>query len=128
MTLETKEKLKKLNILHLTLQRPPFDVMRSGEKKVEIRKPSKWIMSRLVDSKTKKNKPYHLICFKNGYNMDSEFFYAFYNGYLIAEYPKQKFYSNGLVVPIAAGDIVISFGKILTLEQVIKYIDYKYGK
>jgi hypothetical protein len=37
-----------MKILHLTLSKLPFEVMATGEKTTEYRKPSKWILSVLL--------------------------------------------------------------------------------
>lgn len=127
MTLDTKKKLKAkgARILHLTLKRPPFDVMKTGEKHLEYRKGSKWILSRLFDQKKLIAKNYDFICFKNGYNMDSEFFYTKFNGYYEAFQKENIMYSNGLKVTVEKGDVVICCGKVCTLEEVLTFIDKK---
>lgn len=48
-------------VLRLTLKRKWFDMIASGEKREEYRKPGKWILSRL------EGKEYDRIEFKNGY-------------------------------------------------------------
>ena len=40
--------------LKLTLKKMPFEVMVTGEKKIEFRCPSKWIESRLFDKENSK--------------------------------------------------------------------------
>lgn len=47
--------------LRLTLKRKWFDMIASGEKREEYRKPGKWILSRL------EGKDYDRVEFKNGY-------------------------------------------------------------
>lgn len=92
-----------LRILKLTLSRLPFDVMEDGEKRIEIRKPSKWILSRLI------GKDYDYIQFTNGYRKDSRRFYARFNGWHYADSNEIFRYSNGLVVYVEPGDIIIDF-------------------
>lgn len=127
MTLEANKNLKKAKILHLTLKRPPFDVMKTGEKPIEFRKPTEWLLSRLYNLKNNKVKEYDFICFKNGYNMDSEFFYTIYSGFYVALEPGEKKYSNGLKVNFEKGDVLICCGRVCTLEEVLRYIEIKYG-
>ena len=43
----TNQEVKK--VLKLTLKKKWFDLMQSGEKKIEFRDPSDWIFSRLLD-------------------------------------------------------------------------------
>ena len=54
----------------MSLKKPPFEVMVTGEKKVEIRLVTPWMTSRLVDIKTGKDKTYDLVEFTNGYGDD----------------------------------------------------------
>ena len=102
-----------MSVLRLTLKKADFDVMVTGEKKHEYRKPSKWIMSRLVDKKTGAFKRYDLVEFVNGYGSDKPMFWA---EFLIAEKmigkPYKIMYSNLLEVLVETGDIVITIGKI----------------
>ena len=56
-----------MKILKLTLSKLPFDVTVTGEKTIEYRKPSKWILSRL------KGKHYRKIWFTNGYGKTRPF-------------------------------------------------------
>lgn len=51
-------------ILRLTLKKKWFDMIASGEKKEEYRKPGKWIYSRLDGRR------YDRVEFKNGYGTD----------------------------------------------------------
>lgn len=52
---------KPLQVLRLTLKKPWFDMIASGEKTEEYRKPSDWILSRLI------GKQYDVVEFSNGY-------------------------------------------------------------
>ena len=85
--------------LLLTLKAQPFEVMATGEKKVEFRTKSKWIESRLFDSKTGKDKEYDRVKFVNGYGKDRPSFTVSYNGYTLeANGVHPERYSNGLEV------------------------------
>lgn len=123
MTLAVKKKLKdqKRNILHLTLNRPPFDVMKTGEKVIEVRRPCKWIKSRLINSKTGKPRKYDFICFKNGYNTDSEFFYTEFVTFGVATIEHRFDFSNKLIVNVNEGDYLIYLGKTKTVEEVLTF-------
>ena len=63
-----------MTTLYLTLKKQAFDVMKTGEKKEEYRKESKWIMSRL-------NKDYKYVKFTNGYRKESPSFIVEYKGW-----------------------------------------------
>ncbi|WP_047789432.1 hypothetical protein [Tenacibaculum mesophilum] len=101
--------------LFLTLNKPAFDVMVTGEKSTEYRKASKWIESRLYDKDGKK-KHYDAVHCVNGYGHDKPFFIATYRGFdkEIKGFNHDKPYSNGLVVgEIAPGDYKIYLGHIV---------------
>lgn len=92
--------------LYLTLKKPQFEVTASGEKTLEYRKPTQWILSRLMGKK------YDYVKFTNGYGSDMP--------YLICEYLDWSYapvgthlFSNGLKVRVTEGDVVIKLGAIL---------------
>ncbi len=93
-------------ILYLTLKKPQFEVTSSGEKKLEYRKPTQWILSRLID------KNYDYVKFTNGYGKDKPYFLCEYIDWSYAPIGTHHF-SNGLIVRVAEGDIVIKLGAIL---------------
>lgn len=93
--------------LFLSLKKLPFELMVAGLKPDEFRKPSAWIIARLVGKK------YKYIKFTNGYGPDKPWFKVEYNGYSIASIAYVYHYSNGLVVFVLPGDYVISLGKII---------------
>ena len=102
-----------MSVLRLTLHKAAFDVMVTGEKTYEYRKPSKWIMSRLVDKKTGAFNHYDLVEFVNGYGSDKPMFWAeFLRAEKMIGEPYRLMYSNGLEVLVETGDIVITIGKI----------------
>ena len=86
--------------------------MVSGEKKKEIRKPSDWIKSRMLD-KQGNEKRFDVVKFTNGYGSDKPFFIAKYLGFYIAVESKLLNYSNGLIVKESVGDVVLVFGGII---------------
>ena len=85
-------------ILHLSLNAKAFEVMLKGERKVETRRPSKWLLSRLAPAKN-----YDLIKFVNGYGNDKPFFIAEYLGW---ETSKGKSETNSEIIKIHFGKII----------------------
>ena len=101
-----------MRTLHLTLSKKPFEVMVTGEKTVEFRKPSKWIESRLVD-KNGNWKDFDAIKFTQGYGKGKPYFISEYD-YATNESLNKKYeYSNGLTVFTFVGDFKIHLGKII---------------
>lgn len=100
-----------LRVLRLTLKEKPFDVMVTGEKGFEYRKPSDWIRSRLMypDGSPKK---YDIIEFTNGYGAKRPRFTAQYLGFIEAFNDAEMAYSNGLKVQVEKGDFVIGVGLV----------------
>lgn len=98
--------------LLLTLPKEPFDVMVTGEKRLEFRKPSNWILSRLF-YKDGTKKEYDLIKFVNGYGNDKPYFFCQFKGFYhspINRIKKTYSYSNGLSVTPEENDVVIILG------------------
>lgn len=105
-----------MKTLYLTLKKAAFDVMVTGEKPFEYRKDSKWIRSRLFDSKTGKRKKYDFIHFTNGYGNDKPYFIVEYNGFTQFECDTNLYkpYSNGLIVGLMGPrDFKIFLGEIV---------------
>jgi hypothetical protein len=108
-----KSELPVNRILHLTLKADPFDVMLKGEKRVEYRKPSQWLNSR-INPQINPQEEYDLIKFVNGYGADSPFFVAVYLGWEIHEGDSfVEEFSNGLVVTVQTGTVKIFLGSII---------------
>lgn len=102
----------KKKILHLSLKKEPFEVMVTGEKAHEYRKPTEWIKSRLFNKDGTK-KDYDVVKFTNGYGKDKPCFVAEYKGVMqMCGYVGINRYSNGFKYELVAGDYVISLGKI----------------
>ena len=97
----------KKKILHLTLKKKPFELTFSGEKKVEYRVNSKWILSRLVD------KNYDCIKFVNGYGNDKPFMIVEFLGWGFISKEMLIEFSNGFEVKVKPNDLFISLGKII---------------
>ncbi len=103
-----------MKILHLTVTKQWFNLMVSGKKTIEIRKPSKWILSRLID-KAGKPRHYDYVKFTNGYGKDKPFFMAVYNGFGIAEHSSLYSIDDGfdtIDLFINKGDLLIWLGKV----------------
>ncbi len=94
-----------MNTLHLTLKKVWFDLMVSGVKRFEYRKPSNWIATRLA-------KDYDVIKFVNGYGNDKPYFVCEYNGYEVSQKDNVVSY-NSSNVEVEQGDYIIHLGKIL---------------
>jgi hypothetical protein len=58
-------------ILHLTLKKKWFDLIASGEKKIEYREDKPYWQKRLLDGE--EYKPFDEIHFRNGYSKDAPF-------------------------------------------------------
>lgn len=97
-------------VLYLTLKKPQFRVTVSGEKTSEFRRPSSWILSRIL------NKSYDIVKFVNGYGSDKPSFTCEFRGWKYAD-PAKHVYSNGLVVNTDSSYIEIKLGKILKIEN-----------
>lgn len=98
-------------ILNLSLKRELFEVMVTGEKCTEYRKPSRWILSRLI------GKEYDLIKFVNGYGNDRPYFIAEYNGWGFELFGYKSEYSNGLTVNCERGTVKIYVGAIIEVKN-----------
>jgi hypothetical protein len=95
------------NTLYLTLKKPQFEVTLSGEKRIEYRRSSQWITSRLL------SKNYDLIRFVNGYGKDKPYFIVEFKGYEIMKKHEHHLFSNGLEVEVKIGHYAITLGKVV---------------
>jgi len=102
-----------MKILHLNVSKEPFEVMISGEKNKEYRKPSKWIKSRLFHKKTREKKVYSHIKVVWGYGSGRPFFIAKFKYFITSERNYTLSFSNGLKVEVEKGDYIIHYGKIV---------------
>ena len=100
------------NTLTLALKKLPFDVMVTGEKSREYRKPSPWIKSRLYDKHGAKRE-YEFIKFVNGYGAHRPYFVCEFLHFFKAWETQVLKFSNGLVVDVERGDFVIALGEII---------------
>ena len=109
-----------MKILHLTLTKAAFDVMVTGEKEVEIRKPSHWIYARLWENTVKgKLKHYDAVKFTNGYGNNQPFFVVEFAGVRIMQNGHAVTFGNEIKpnlnfkVNVEPGDVLINLGKII---------------
>lgn len=108
--------MRNLSGLYLTLSRSSFQVMVTGEKKIEYRNPSKWILSRL-----NKSQKYKTIKFTNGYGNDKPFFICDYKGWSFHSGRVEAItYSNGLLVDLSKGTVKIVLGNIIEVGNFFK--------
>lgn len=99
--------------LKLTLTRPFFEVMVTGEKNEEYRDPSAWIESRLFHGQAERG--YDFVEFTNGYGKDKPRFTARYQGVQFRARVRKK-YSNGASVQTT--DVyAILLGEIVSIEN-----------
>ena len=92
--------------LNLTLTKNSFEIMITGEKNIEYRKVSEWILSRL-------NKNYNDVKFINGYGKKRPFFIAKFIKWDFAEKDEVISYSNGQKVYVDTGTIRIFLGNVI---------------
>lgn len=107
---------EKPKILHLTLNREAFEVMVTGEKNTEYRKPTRWIKSRLYHKDGTK-KSFDLVKFTNGYGKDRPSFTREFDGFGISVTRHEKKFSNGLKVTIERGDFQILLKGKISVEN-----------
>jgi hypothetical protein len=102
-----------MKILQLTLKKPPFEVMVTGEKHFEIREKSRWMTMRLYD-KDGYQKTYDLIKFVNGYGKNRPYFIAKYLDFCTI-YCMDEAFSNGLKLKFNDEKWIIYFGEIIEI-------------
>lgn len=117
LELELMKELGLKSMLKLTLDGVWFDIMVTGQKGNEFRKPSEWMMSRLFTLGKKRD--YDLIKFSHGYQKGSAWFICEYKGFFFAQSDHSVKYGN-LVVHVSKGDIVIKLGQILKVKEADK--------
>lgn len=106
--------VEKREYLRLTLKKEWFDLMQSGRKSMEFRKPSKWIMSRL------NGKSYEKVLFRNGYGAQASAFEVNFLGWFHCVEEHVAYYDGELSVKVEVGDIIIMLGsniKVLRDEK-----------
>lgn len=101
-----------MRVLKLTLKKEPFEVMETGEKPFEFRNQGEWIMSRLINLDGT-HKQYDAVEFTNGYGATRPKFLCKYLGFDFARNNYQVSYSNGLIVDVKFGNVVIKLGELI---------------
>jgi hypothetical protein len=95
-------------VLRLTLKKAPFDVMLSGEKKHEYRRPCDYIISRL-----RRDYDYYVF-YNGGYTGGDLPWIAFKaEGWDVASEPANLEFSNGLQVAVAYHDFILHLGDLV---------------
>lgn len=104
----TREEIEKGRVLKLTLNKAPFDVMLSGEKKHEYRRHCHYILSRL-------RRQYDYVMFFNGGYTGGvlPWFACHFKGFDIAQEPANISFSNGLQVAVSLHDFIINLGPVV---------------
>lgn len=102
--------------LSLTLNKEWFDIMVTGEKVHEFRRPSEWIKSRLYTPEGKA-KEYDLVKFVNGYGKKSPYFICEYKGFQFAKWDHDVMYGEKKV-NVLKGDVVIKLGQIIKIGNI----------
>ena len=100
-----------MTTLKLTLSKAPFGVMVTGEKKIEYRRASKWIESRLFD-KNQVQRHYDYVEFTNGYGADKPWFRVTFLGVTVSDTINVTF-SNGLRVNTNEKTYCIQLGEVV---------------
>ncbi len=110
-----------MKILHLTLNKKAFEVMVTGEKTKEFRKPSKWMLSRI---RTKEGTPkvYDYVKFTNGYGNDKPYFIAPFRYARLSNYRFQDKFTNGLEVDVLKGDVIIDLGYVTEKGNIMRQL------
>ena len=99
-------------VLRLSLKKQWFDLMVTGEKNLEVRKPSQWMMSRLEGREPMPEGLYDFVLFTNGYGRTKPWFSCRYEGWCKADCHHRRHY-GGHVVAVERGDIKIFLGPVL---------------
>ena len=88
--------------------------MISGKKKIEYRKSSKWIITRL-------KKDYDVIKFTNGYGSDKPYFICEYKGFEISQQSETISIENSKI-EVEEGAYMIKLGKIIEKGHIKKQL------
>jgi hypothetical protein len=99
-------------ILDLVVHGEAYEVMETGEKNFEYRKPGDWIKSRLYDKKGNK-RLYDYVRINHGYSANRPFFIAVLHGWYVETITHTKNYSTGFQVIVEPNDICLMIGNIV---------------
>lgn len=108
---EIKTFLLQNKVLVLPVQKVWFDLMETGEKTSEFRKPTKFIKDRLYN-KDGSSKHYDYILINNGYGYHLPYFIAKYEGFGTG-CNNQYTFSDGSKLSVLPEDYNIFLGKII---------------
>ncbi|UOE48005.1 hypothetical protein MTO98_26700 [Mucilaginibacter sp. SMC90] len=104
-----------MKLLNLTLTKHPFDLMERELKRIEFRRESTWIASRLI------GKQYTHVKFTNGYGADKPWFIAEFKGVIRMSKMMRISYDAGkLVIWSLPGDFVIFLGDVIERGNIKK--------
>lgn len=106
-----------VRVLRLSLNKTPFEVMVTGEKREEFRKVCRWIESRLFNKDGSKRE-YDYIEYVNGYGSDRPRFVTDFKGFELVDGGIHRKYSNGLELNITETQYVIQHSKVLEVKNV----------
>lgn len=107
-------------ILDLVVHEQAYEVMATGEKGMEYRKPTDWIKKRLFAKCGLVRKNYDYVRISHGYKTDRPYFIAVFNGFYVETIQYKKFYSTGFGVEIEKGDYCLMLGKIIISGNHVK--------
>jgi hypothetical protein len=106
--------------LTLVLKGDWYDLMITGEKNREFRKPTQWIKSRLID-KEGKSRNYTFVKFIHGYKRNAPYFLCEYEGFGTGYSNTYKFKSRpDLEVVVHPEDYVLFLGKVVYKYEPLK--------
>jgi len=105
-------------VLKLNLKTEPFNVMVTGEKKIEYRDIKKWSSSRLIN-KDGSSKHYDYVRFQIAYKSTYPYFFCVYKGFEKVTGVDIK-YSNGFKVKFDDERYAIHLGDILLIGNLKK--------
>jgi hypothetical protein len=100
-----------MKALKLTIKTCWFELIASGAKRIEYRRPSAWIESRLYH-KNGKRREYDVVLFRAGYGKDARTLSMHYGGFEVVRKAEVVRYRNGMTVEVSAGDYGIILNTI----------------
>lgn len=102
-----------VKVLTLVLKKQWYDLMVTGEKDKEFRRPSQWMKSRLID-KNGNSREYKFVKFVCGYQRDAKYFLCLYEGFGTGYDNTYTFKSSpGLNLKVNPEDYVLFLGKVV---------------
>jgi hypothetical protein len=106
-----------MKVLNLVLSNQAFQITGTPEKPYELREPTEWILSRIID-KNGNPKNYDVVEICNGYSKGREKKIFEFRGFVIAGWTEKIEFSNGLKWTIQPGHIIIKLGKEKIKDEV----------